>query len=152
MLSAAVPGARASLERRRLDGVAAQLAADLRHARSEAVARNRPVRVSFLGYAGAACYLIHTGPVTQCSCSGTRPACGAGAVLVRGVVPDGADGIAVRANVDSIAFDPLHGTATPAATVQVAASSGEAVRHVVNVLGRVRSCSPEGAVSGWPAC
>lgn len=152
VLSAAVPGMRASLERRRLDGIAAQLAVDLRYARSEAVARDRTVRFSFSSPAGGGCYLVHTGTAAGCSCSGGRPACGGGALLLRGVATDAAGGVALRSNVASIAFDPLHGTATPTATVRAAASSGDAVQHVVNILGRVRSCSPGGAVAGWPAC
>ncbi len=152
LLAAAVPGMQTAFERRRLDGAAAQLAADLRYARAEAVARNRTVRVSFQADGSESCYLIHTGPVTQCSCTGARPACDHDASLVRGVVINHADRLAVRANVASIAFDPLHGTATPTATVQAVGASGDAVDHVVNVLGRVRSCSPGGAVPGWTVC
>lgn len=152
VLSAAVPGMRASIERRRLDGVAAQLAADLRYARSEAMARDRTVRLSFYAHAGAGCYLIHTGAAAGCSCAGGRPACGGRALLLRGVATDDASGVAVRSNVASIGFEPLHGTATPAATVRAVAGSGDTVQHVVNILGRVRSCSSGGSVAGWPAC
>jgi type IV fimbrial biogenesis protein FimT len=51
-----------------------------------------------------------------------------------------------------MAFDPLHGTATPTATWRVIARDGRAIHHVVNVMGRVRSCSPDAAVPGHRAC
>jgi type IV fimbrial biogenesis protein FimT len=151
-LSTVAPGMRATIERRHLDGVAAQLAADLQYARSEAVARNQPVRMSFHADAAASCYLVHTGARALCSCAGGRPQCGGDAALLRGVAVDARRRLAVDANVASIAFDPLHGTATPAGTVRAVAGPDTAVRHVVNVLGRVRSCSPDGAVAGWRAC
>lgn len=152
VLSAAIPGMRSSLERRRLDGIATQLAVDLRYARGEAMARDRTVRLGFHTHAGGSCYLIHTGAASACSCTGGQPTCGVGALLLRGVATDAASAITVRANVASIAFDPLHGTATPTATVQTVAGSGAAVQHVVNILGRVRSCASGGSLPGWPAC
>ena len=57
----------------------------------------------------------------------------------------------MRANVASIAFDPLHGTSTPTGTLRLVDGRGRAVHHVVNVMGRVRSCTPAG-VPGWRAC
>ena len=152
-LATAVPGLRATIDRRHLDGTASQLAADLRFARTEAVARNQPVRISFHADAdGGSCYLIHTGARALCSCTAGRPACSGDAVLVRGVAVAADRGVTVEANVASILFDPLHGTSTPAGTVRAVGASGPAVHHVVNLLGRVRSCSPGGAVVGWRAC
>jgi type IV fimbrial biogenesis protein FimT len=61
----------------------------------------------------------------------------------------------VQANVASILFDPLHGTSTPTGTLRVVADSGRAVHHVVNIMGRVRTCSPAGAapvVAGYRVC
>ncbi len=150
-LSTAVPALRSVIDRRHLDGTAVQLAADLRFARTEAVARNQPVRISFHADGGG-CYLIHTGSRALCSCSASRPACTGDAVLVRGVAVPTERRVTVDANVASILFDPLHGTSTPAGTVRAVAASGLAVHHVVNLLGRVRSCSPAGAVAGWRAC
>ena len=65
----AVPGFQDLLARRRLEGVAAQLATDLQTVRTEAVARNAALRVSFHADAGGSCYLVHTGAKAQCSCS-----------------------------------------------------------------------------------
>jgi len=152
VVSAAAPGFRAFIEKQRLDGVARQLAADIRGTRQEAMLRNTPLRLAVEG----SCYLIHTGAASQCRCGATGTAvCSGGASALKTVMLRPADGIVVRANVASMRFDPLHGTSTPAGTLQVVASSGAAVHHVVNVMGRVRSCSPGGAlpaVSGYPVC
>jgi type IV fimbrial biogenesis protein FimT len=60
--------------------------------------------------------------------------------------------VAVHANVASVLFDPLHGTSTPTGTLRLVGSGGREVQHVVNVMGRVRSCSPLGAVPGYRPC
>ena len=76
----AVPSFERSIERRRLEGTAAQLETDVHYARSLAVARNAPVRMSFSAPAGATCYVIHTGAAGQCDCSPSgRPVCSGGA-------------------------------------------------------------------------
>ena len=46
-LSTAAPGFRGLIERKRLEGVATQLATDLQFVRTAAVARNEPLRISF---------------------------------------------------------------------------------------------------------
>ena len=50
--TSAAPGMQGFLDTRRLDGAASQLATDIQHVRSLAVARNEPVRLSV--YAGTA--------------------------------------------------------------------------------------------------
>jgi len=152
VVAAAVPGLVSFLDGRRLDAAAAALAADVQFVRTEAVARNVAVRLSFHDSPGGTCWVVHTGPAGQCSCGDAPPAvCGAGAVEIKTVVLDAADRVSVRANVASIAFDPLHGTSTPTGTLRLVDATGRTVQHVVNVMGRVRSCTPTG-VPGWRAC
>ena len=67
------------------------------------------------------------------------------------VLPAG-ERVRVTANVGSIAFDPLHGTSTPTGTLRLVDARGRAVHHIVNVMGRVRSCTPGGAVNGYRPC
>ena len=148
----AVPSLVAFIDGRRLDATATALAADVQFVRTEAVARNQPIRISFHDAPGGTCWVVHTGPAAQCSCNDTPPAvCGGGAVEIKTVVLGAADRVSVRANVASIAFDPLHGTSTPTGTLRLVDGAGRAVHHVVNVMGRVRSCTPAG-VPGWRAC
>ena len=150
--TAAVPSLVAFIDGRRLDAAATALAADVQFVRTEAVARNQPIGISFHDAPGATCWVVHTGLAAQCSCGDTPPAvCGGGAVEIKTVVLGAADRVSVRANVASIAFDPLHGTSTPTGTLRLVDDAGRAVHHVVNVMGRVRSCTPAG-VPGWRAC
>ena len=60
--------------------------------------------------------------------------------------------VTLVANAASVLFDPLHGTATPTGTLRVTGASGRAIHHIINVMGRVRSCSPQAAVPGYRAC
>jgi type IV fimbrial biogenesis protein FimT len=46
----------------------------------------------------------------------------------------------------------VRGTVTPTGTVTVATANGRALKQTVNIMGRVRSCSPDGAVLGYRAC
>jgi len=151
--AAAAPSFTAIIDARRLDSAAARLAADIQFARSEAIARNQPLRLSLLTGAGASCWIVHSGASADCRCSDDAGAvCGAGARAVKGVVLANRERVSVAGNVASIVFDPLHGTSTPTATLSLSDVRGRSVRHVVNVLGRVRSCSPAGTLAGYPAC
>ncbi len=150
--TSAVPSLVAFIDGRRLDAAATSLAADVQFVRTEAVARNQPIRISFHDSTGGTCWVVHTGTASQCSCGDGPPAlCVGGAAEIKTVVLSAADRVIVRANVASIAFDPLHGTSTPTGTLRLVDTHGRAVHHIVNVMGRVRSCTPSG-VSGWRAC
>ena len=150
--AAAVPSFTALIDARRLDGAATRLAADVQLARSEAIARNRPLRLSVVAGADATCWVVHSGGASDCRCSASGVTCANGALAIQSVVLPSAERVAVAGNVVSIVFDPLHGTSTPTGTLSLGDVRGRSVRHVVNVLGRVRSCSPGGAIAGYPAC
>lgn len=149
----AAPSLAAFIDGRRLDSAAHALAADVQFVRTEAVARNRPIRLSFHASAATSCWVVHTGLAAQCSCANEGPAvCTGGAAEIKTVVLGAADRVVVQTNVASILFDPLHGTSTPTGTLRLIDPRGRAVHHIVNVMGRVRSCTPAGAVPGWLAC
>lgn len=151
--SGAAPSMQAMLDARRLDGIASQLASDLQFARVSAVARNQRLRLSLQTDAGGSCYVVHTGAADACRCGESGPAvCSPGASEVRTVRVSPADRVQMQANVASILFDPVHGTSTPAGTVRMIGANGRELRHVVNVMGRVRTCSPQGSVAGYRAC
>jgi type IV fimbrial biogenesis protein FimT len=153
LATTAAPSLTDFIAARRLDGVAAQLATDIQFVRTDAVARNQPVRLTFSNVAGGSCYVIHTGNAAQCSCGTTGPAvCSGGAQQLKTVQLPAGGPVSVAANTASVLFDPLHGTTSPTATVRVTATSGRAIHHVINVMGRVRSCSPLAAVPGYRAC
>jgi type IV fimbrial biogenesis protein FimT len=149
--AAAAPGVSHLIEARRLAGFANQLASDLQLARHEAIVRNQAVRFSVHAVAG--CYVVHTGSAAQCSCEADGAAlCSGGTAQIRTVRWNLADHLAMQANTGSILFDPQHGTASPAATLRVTGTDGRAIHHVVNLMGRVRSCAGLGSVPGYRAC
>ena len=149
----AVPDLGALIAMRRLQGAASSLAADLQFARSEALARNRSLRLSVRSGADASCWIVHTGAAGACDCSvSAEVVCMPDASAIRSVVLPVVDRLSVAANVGSIVFDPLHGTSTPTGTLRLVDRRGRSVHHVVNIVGRVRSCSPAGVVPGYPVC
>ena len=151
--STVAPGMRRLIDIRRLDGAATQLATDIHYVRTEAVARNQPVRLSFHAGPEASCYVIHTGAATQCTCTPPGPAvCSGGAQVIKTVLLPTAENVSLQPNVSSILFDPLHGTSSPTGTLRVVGAQGRAVHQVINVMGRVRSCSPLGTMPGYRAC
>lgn len=150
----AVPSLQQLLDRRRVEGHASQLAADLHFARFDAVTRNRLVRFSVFGRAGGGtCYLVHTGMPGGCRCAADGvTSCEDGANPLRVVAFAADSGLWVESNVASLSFDPLHGTSTPAGVLQLRSVRGLGVQHVVNVMGRIRSCPPRVGAGGSGTC
>ena len=149
----AAPGFDSSLQRRHLEGAATQLETDIHHARMLAVARNAPLRISFESGAGGSCYVIHTGAANACGCAADGSAiCRGDAHAERSVHFAGGGPVSLKSNSRSVLFDPAKGTSSPTATVQLQARNGAAIHQVVNIMGRVRSCSPAPALSGYRRC
>lgn len=144
------------IQKRRTEGLAAELASDLQFVRTEAVMRNQGVRISFgSDAAGARCYVIHTGPADSCDCLGgdaSAPAvCEAGATEIKTVRLAATSRTQVQANVASMLYSPT-GTVSPTATLQVRGADGRQLNQVVNVMGRVRTCAVGGGWSGYRPC
>lgn len=150
----AAPNLQRWKEVRQLEGVAHELAADLRLARSEAITRHQNVRIGFRGVtASSNCYVVYVGAIDACRCtSDDAAACEGDGQAIRHVALHTGPRLSLQSNVATMSFDAQHGTSTPAGTVRLASASGLAIQHVVNLLGRVRSCSPQGAVAGYRAC
>jgi type IV fimbrial biogenesis protein FimT len=148
----ALPGFKQVLEQRRLDGAAAQLHTDLQLARSSAVALNRTLRVSFDSGTHGSCYVVHTGGAGACRCDSTGlPVCGDDAQAMRSVhfTPGS---VQLRSNVGSMVLDGDKGTVSPTGTLRLVTDDGRAVHVVVNIMGRLRKCSPGAAVPGYASC
>lgn len=152
----AVPAMQATVDRARLDDAARTLGADLQLARVEAVLRQEPVRVSALDdRAGGRCVAVHTGPVADCRCDAVAAApvaCTGAARLLRQLHLPAHGRVRLAAPGASLQFDPQLGTCTPAGTFALSTPGGDAVHQIVNVLGRVRTCSPDGKVGGHVRC
>ena len=136
------------MQRRHLEGAAAQLETDIHHTRMLAVARNAPLRISFETSAAGSCYVIHTGAANQCGCNAAdgTATCQGGAEAERSVRFAAGDAVSLKSNLRSVVFDATKGTSTPTATVQLTARDGMTLHQVMNIMGRVRSCSPAPAL------
>ena len=154
LVALAVPAVRSAHERRRLEGQAAELATDIHFARSDAIARNKAVRIVFGSDAGGTCYLLYTGDLGTCRCASE----GSGQCLDSASTPIKNAGFPFRlgvnmdANVAAMTFDPHNGTTTPAGSIELTSSDGSAIRQVVNIMGRTRTCSPQGRFMGYKIC
>lgn len=147
-----LPGFQQALEQRRLDGAAAQLHTDLQLARSEAVARNHTLRLSFASGIYGSCYVAHTGAAGTCTCdSNGVPVCTDGAEALRSAhfAPGQPQ---LSSNVSSMVLDGTKGTVSPTGTMRLSDSQGRELRLIVNIMGRLRKCSTDGAIAGYPAC
>ena len=150
LVGAAMPSLQQLLHTRRLDAAAVQLATDLQFARSQALARNQPVRLHFsTGPGTRSCYVIRPAGAATCACPAPGESCPGSLKTVS--LGEG-DAVTVHAPADSLLFDPRHGTSTPTGTLRLNGPDGRSVHQVVNVMGRVRSCSPQARVPGYPAC
>lgn len=140
-------------DRRVLDGVSAELANDLQYVRSEAVARNQAVRLTIQQVAGGACYVIHSGGSAACQCaSDGTAACVGSAQALKTVLLATERRVSLASNSASMLWHPDRGTVSPTGTLRLTLPDGKAVHHVVNILGRARTCSPQGQVSGQKVC
>lgn len=153
LTSLAAPSFQDAAERQRLQGAAALLETDIHQARMLAVARNAALRISFESGANGSCYVLHTGSANQCGCNadGTA-ACTGGAVAERVVHFPSGGPVALQSNSRSVLFDPQRGTVTPTATVRLLGQRGAAIHQVMNVMGRVRSCTPGSPFAGLRHC
>ncbi|MEO5734652.1 MAG: GspH/FimT family pseudopilin, partial [Rubrivivax sp.] len=153
LLGSAAPGFMALQDGKRLQGAAALVETELQYARSLAVERREAVRFTFGVGTGSGCYVIHTGSPGSCRCSAPdQPAvCTGNGAAVRTVVFTPADRLSIRTASSTFGFDPGTGTVTPTATLKLSNPNAQTLHVVVNIMGRVRACSPNG-VPGYRAC
>lgn len=134
LVGIALPSVSTVIAKRRLDGAANELSADLQYARTQAVSDNTAVTLATTGTTG---YSI-TGNQTYKTIS--LPA-----------------ELSVTSG-QSISFEPLRGCIQATCTgnsVSITMSSTKTpstLRAVVNAMGRVQLCSPSGSFGGYPSC
>jgi type IV fimbrial biogenesis protein FimT len=152
LAGASLPGFRDSMARRHVEGAAAQLETDIQFTRSLAVAQQRNLRITFGSGEGYSCYVVHSGGPNDCRCDGAGATCSGSGEAARHVSYGRESSLKLAANVRSMVFDAENGTVTPTATLRVEGERGHTLHQVVNVMGRVRSCTPNPALAGYKAC
>ena len=55
-------------------------------------------------------------------------------------------------SIASLTFDPVKGTVTPTATIALENRNRQGLNLVINVMGRVRSCTPTPPLTATRAC
>jgi type IV fimbrial biogenesis protein FimT len=139
---------------RRLLGHIDELIQDMHWARSEAVARGASVRLSLLNESnGQACYVIHTGEASACTCgSNINQACSSSAQALKVVKLDAAERLSLSYTSKSILWNSSTGMVTPTGTVRLEHPETGRIHVIVNIMGRIRTCSARGTLAGHPAC
>lgn len=153
------PDLRDWLWRQRLANSAQAVLGDLQLARSEAIQGARSVILRFGGDESAVtgsgrCYVLHTGPLGGCGCRmDTPPVCDAGAQAIKQMRwARGRGQVEVVSNVPSMLFSGRQGTVSVSGTVEVRMEGIGAIRHIVSLTGRVRSCAPDSTAIRLPRC
>lgn len=155
VLGLAAPSLYAFLLRQRVKAVNAELVTDIQFARSEAIARRKPVRITFRSDdTGKTCYTVHTvGTVGNCDCRNTP---GSACVLfteLKTVQVPRSTTVTVEASGSNVQFTEAQGVTTPDGfQIDVASPVGGKLRTITNLVGRPRVCSPDGSISGVPTC
>lgn len=156
LASIAVPSFTSMLNRGRVKGAGSDLYTDLQYARSEAVQRNAIVRVGFTTSSTAWCYVIYTGNAGGCTCGSSASTCTAPSTALKNVASTTYTGVSMATSSGlSIVIEPrqaaLDTTGSPG-TVTLTSSDNQVMQDEINLLGRVRLCSPSSSVPGYPAC
>jgi type IV fimbrial biogenesis protein FimT len=149
LLVVVVPSFSTFFAGKRVEGVATELGTDLQFARSEAVSRKTPVRMTFIG---DRCYVIHREALAVSTCISTDPD-GLNQVL-KSVALDASSTASFVSVPAFIAFEPVRGTATTAGAITVGSSVGNAqLQASVSAVGRMQLCVPTGySVPGYKSC
>jgi type IV fimbrial biogenesis protein FimT len=166
LISVAAPSFSDLIGRRRLQAVAAEIATDLAYARSEVALRPQGVFLKFNQNTDTTCYTVQTGSATaQCDCTkGPGKACPAS---ILGPSPElktmqvaTSTGITFTpaaanwANVgNKFGFQAPQMLPTLPDFGITVSNSNASLRVVVNPMGRVSTCSPNGTFGGGvPTC
>jgi type IV fimbrial biogenesis protein FimT len=149
-----LPGWSEHLARRRIEAASAQLQADLELLRATAIAQDEGLRMTFRSDAAGSCYLMHSGEADRCTCEADargrpQPRCEADVRLLQARSWRPAE-LMLQANVTSLRVDPRQGNVSPSGSIDLRAPGLPALRHVFNLLGRMRLCSVTGGEPSMP--
>lgn len=146
------PAFQRAAARHAVEALSAQIETELQHARGLAVAQAQSVHWRVDSPANVGCYVVYTGPAAACSCSAEAlPVCEPEGRVLQSAHVQNRQGVKVRTAVHRLTFAGDWGTVTPTATFHVEHPTATQ-RVIVNVMGRVRSCSPDKSIPGQPGC
>jgi len=139
-------------DRQALLSAAGELETDIQYARSMAVAQNGAVHLTVRTAAGGTCYVAYTGEPEACGCaSGGGAVCSAQAEVRRYADYPASGAVKLLHRDTTLTFNPRLGTVTPTATFKLKTSTAGTIHQIVSIMGRTRSCSPDG-IAGIKGC
>lgn len=155
LLSFAIPSFRETIDRNRLKAAVETLNGDLQFARSEAIKRNRPVRLVFTRSNGGAtwCYGMKENATCDCTVTDSTAVNYCEIDDIKKVVSN-ADfpdvSITSVPAGSGLSFQPLRGSVIDGNTT-LQSDLGKQIIVKVSSVGRVRMCSPSGSsnVAGY---
>jgi len=152
LLATALPSLQDLVGRQALLAQAAMLETDLALARTQAHVQQASLRFAVhQPVDGGSCYILHSGPIGACRCDGRgQSTCAAGAQAVRVVAMSRTVRMAPLSR--PLTFDAMMGTVSPTATLRLTDQDGRTVHQVINLTGRVRTCTPDPAWGGMRRC
>ena len=147
LVGKALPSMTGAQQHQQLRAAADQMRTDIQELRQMAVTGGRSLSLHVEG----ACYIVHDGANGDCRCDAVshEAVCRGDTQALKVQWP--AASLAIGSSRDSI-FAAGQGTVSPTATITLRSRSGEELRQVIAITGRVRTCAVGGASSGLPAC
>lgn len=163
LMAVAVPSMSKFVARKRVEGVAQELATDLRYLRAQHLQRNvQDTRVRFMSTDTMSCYVLYVWGVAGIDCNCTRtssPVCGdpaaAGAsVEIKTVVVPRSTGVTVTSVPSILTLSGFNALPVGNATIRasVASSLGGEVRLTTNASAKPSLCTVSGSESTIPGC
>ena len=157
LLAVAIPSMQQLIAKRRVAGVANELATDLRYLRSVGIQSALTVQLDFGSSAASTCYSLSTNKYAEEDCDCNDPtSCNGGGFApfaVKTVTLQRGDGVTVSSNRSTLRFSGPSATPQYNATVTatVSSSRGGTARVWTNPAGRAFACSVSGQESNFPA-
>ena len=144
LLGTALPAMSGAQQHQQLRAEAEQLRADIQEVRQLTVMQGRELRL----HVENACYIVHDGASGACHCDAARrePVCEGQAQVLKTQWTQAS--LASNVKQDLI-FKPQYATM---ASLSLRGRSGEELRQIIAITGRVRTCAVGAASSGVTVC
>ncbi|MGM9480385.1 GspH/FimT family pseudopilin [Roseateles sp. NT4] len=153
LLGQAVPAMGQLHQDQKLRAAAEGLAGDLRLARSEAARMSESVYFRISGKGANACYVMYIGSRDDCDCAGGQAVCrqSTSQVLKAEWLPT-TQPVQISSNAETLEFQHRQGLVTQTGSIELSLNGGRAIRQVVAITGRVRSCAVGSKFGALPKC
>jgi Tfp pilus assembly protein FimT len=153
LLAMSLPALQQLKQRQQIQAIAQTLMTDLQLARNEAVLQLNPIQLRFSQSTQGSCYVMFRAGDGQCSCDEQgEPQCTAPGLLIKSAWLPSTLALTVRSNVGQLNFQARQGAVTSTGSIEIASNDGRnAIRQVVSIAGRVRSCAVKGFTQ-MPSC